>query len=84
VGTESARAAITGPPEHAVTHAGHSRQVAGRQHPCIDELLGETMPTNYSEDLPARAWRLQKGVRLQALDARIYAYATLSLHPPKW
>ena len=34
-------------------------------------------PATYSKGQPVREWRPKKGVRHEALDARVYAYAAL-------
>ncbi|MCL4853169.1 MAG: phage terminase large subunit family protein, partial [Bryobacteraceae bacterium] len=43
----------------------------------FEQLLSETLVTTYSKGVPVREWRPKKGVRTEALDARVYAYAAL-------
>jgi phage terminase large subunit GpA-like protein len=39
--------------------------------------LGEVLVTTYAKGQPKREWRPKPGVRQEALDARVYAYAAL-------
>jgi phage terminase large subunit GpA-like protein len=56
---------------------GYSHFPADRQQPYFEQLLGEALVTTYSKGQPVREWRPKKGVRHEALDARVYAYAAL-------
>jgi phage terminase large subunit GpA-like protein len=56
---------------------GYSHFPADRQQPYFEQLLGEALVTTYSKGQPIREWRPKKGVRHEALDARVYAYAAL-------
>jgi len=56
---------------------GHSHFPADRQQPYFEQLLGEVLVTTYRNGQPVREWRPKKGVRHEALDARVYAYAAL-------
>jgi phage terminase large subunit GpA-like protein len=56
---------------------GYSHFPADHQQPYFEQLLGETLVTTYSRGQPVREWRPKKGVRHEALDARVYAYAAL-------
>jgi phage terminase large subunit GpA-like protein len=56
---------------------GYSHFPADRQQPYFEQLLGEALVTTYSKGQPVRDWRPKKGVRHEALDARVYAYAAL-------
>jgi phage terminase large subunit GpA-like protein len=51
--------------------------VSDRQQPYFEQLLGEAMVTTCSKGQPIREWHPKKGVRHEALDARVYAYAAL-------
>ncbi len=55
---------------------GHSHFPADRQQPYFEQLLGEALVTTYSKGQPVREWR-PKGVRHEALDARVYAFGAL-------
>lgn len=56
---------------------GFSHFPADRQRPYFEQLLGEALVTMYSEGQPVREWRPKKGVRHEALDARVYAFGAL-------
>jgi phage terminase large subunit GpA-like protein len=78
VGTDSAKATIMGRFRSAQPATpGYSHFPADRQQPYFEQLLGEALVTTYSKGQPVREWRPKKGVRHDALDARVYAYAAL-------
>jgi phage terminase large subunit GpA-like protein len=78
VGTDSAKATIMGRLRNAQPSTpGFSHFPADRQQPYFEQLLGEVLVTTYSKGQPVREWRPKKGVRHEALDARVYAYAAL-------
>jgi phage terminase large subunit GpA-like protein len=78
VGTDSAKATIMGRLRNAQPGTpGHSHFPADRQQPYFEQLLGEALVTTYSKGQPIREWRPKKGVRHEALDAKVYAYAAL-------
>jgi phage terminase large subunit GpA-like protein len=56
---------------------GYSYFPGDGEHPHFEQLLGELLVTTYSKGQPVREWRPKKGVRHEALDARVYAYAAL-------
>jgi phage terminase large subunit GpA-like protein len=64
-------------PERAARHAGILSLPADRDQTYFEQLLGEALVTTYSKGQPVREWRPKKGVRHEALDARVYAYAAL-------
>lgn len=55
----------------------HSHFPADRQQSYFEHLLSEVLVTTYSKGQPVREWRPKKGVRHEALDVRVYAYAAL-------
>ena len=78
VGTDSAKATAMGRLRNAHPGTpGYSHFPAERQEPNLEQLLGEVLVTTYSKGQPVREWRPKKGVRHEALDARVYAYAAL-------
>ena len=52
-------------------------RIIRRQRPYFEQLLGEALITTYSKGQPIREWRPKKGIRHEALDARVYAYAAV-------
>jgi phage terminase large subunit GpA-like protein len=56
---------------------GYSHFPADRERSNFEQLLGEALVATYSKGQPIREWRPKKGVRHEALDARVYAYAAL-------
>ncbi len=56
---------------------GFSHFPADREQGYFDQLLGEVLVTTYKRGQPKREWRPKPGVRQEALDARVYAYAAL-------
>ena len=78
VGTDSAKATIMGRLRNAQAGTpGFSHFPTDRQQPYFEQLLGEALVTTYSKGQPIREWRPKKGLRHEALDARVYAYAAL-------
>lgn len=78
VGTDSAKATIIGRLRNAQPGtSGFSHFPADRQQPYFEQLLGEALVTTYSKGQPIREWRPKKGIRHEALDSRVYAYAAL-------
>ena len=78
VGTDSAKATIMGRLRNSQPGTPGSSHFPGdRQQPYFEQLLGEVLVTTYSKGQPVREWRPKKGVRHEALDARVYAYAAL-------
>jgi phage terminase large subunit GpA-like protein len=78
VGTDSAKATIMGRLRNAQPGTpGFSHFPSDRQQPYFEQLLGEVLVTTYSKGQPVREWRPKKGVRHEALDAHVYAYAAL-------
>jgi phage terminase large subunit GpA-like protein len=78
VGTDSAKATIMGRLRNAQAGTpGYSHFPADPQQLYFEQLLGEALVTTYSKGQPIREWRPKKGVRHEALDARVYAYAAL-------
>ena len=78
VGTDSAKATVMGRLRNA--QAGtpdYSHFPVEREQTYFEQLLGEVLVTTYSKGQPVREWRPKKGVRHEALDARVYAYAAL-------
>ena len=72
VGTDSAKATIMGRLRNAQPGTpGYSRFPADREQPYFEQLLGEALVTTYSKGQPVREWRPKKGVRHEALDARV-------------
>lgn len=56
---------------------GFSHFPADRQQPYFEQFLGEALMTTYSKGQPIREWRPKKGIRHEAVDARVYAHAAL-------
>lgn len=78
VGTDSAKATIMGRLRNAQPGTpGYAHFPADRQQPYFEQLLGEALVTTYSKGQPVREWRPKKGVRHEALDARVYAFGAL-------
>lgn len=78
VGTDSAKATIMGRLRNAQSGTpGYSHFPADRQQSYFEQLLGELLATTYSKSQPVREWRPKKGVRHEALDARVYAFGAL-------
>ena len=78
VGTDSAKATIMGRLRNAQPGTpGFSHFPADRQQPYFEQLLGKALVTTYSKGQPVREWRPKKGVRHEALDARVYAFGAL-------
>jgi phage terminase large subunit GpA-like protein len=78
VGTDSAKATIMGRFRNSQPATpGYSHFPADRLQPYFEQLLGEALVTTYRKGHPIREWRPKKGVRHEALDARVYAYAAL-------
>ena len=78
VGTDSAKATIIGRLRNAQPGTpGYSHFPLEREQPYFEQLLGEVLVTTYSKGQPVREWRPKKGVRHEALDARVYAYCAL-------
>jgi phage terminase large subunit GpA-like protein len=78
VGADSGKATIMGRLRNGQPGTpGYSHFPAGREQPYLEQLLGEVLVTTYSKGQPIREWRPKKGIRHEALDARVYAYAAL-------
>jgi len=78
VGTDSAKATIMGRLRNAQPGTpGYPHFPTERELHYFEQLLGEVLVTTYSKGQPVREWRPKKGVRHEALDARVYAYAAL-------
>lgn len=78
VGTDSAKATVIGRlRNNQAGTPGYSHFPLEREQPYFEQLLGEVLVTTYSKGQPVREWRPKKGVRHEALDCRVYAYAAL-------
>ncbi len=78
VGPDSAKATIIGRLRNAQPGSpGYSHFPAEREQSYFEQLMGEVLVTTYSKGQPEREWRPKKGVRHEALDARVYADAVL-------
>ena len=78
VGADSGKATIMGRLRNTQPGTpGYSHFPVERGQPYFEQLLGEVLVTTYSKGQPDREWRPKKGVRHEALDARVYAYAAL-------
>jgi phage terminase large subunit GpA-like protein len=53
----------------------HFSAERGTDH--FEQLPSEALLTSYSRGTPVREWRRKKGVRGEALDCRVYAFAAL-------
>jgi phage terminase large subunit GpA-like protein len=77
-GTDTAKETILGRLKNPTPGtAGYSHFPADRSESYFEQLLGEVLVTTYSRGQPKREWRPKPGVRHEALDARVYAYAAL-------
>lgn len=78
VGTDTAEETIYGRLKNPTPGTpGYSHFPAGRDEAYFEQLLGEVLVTTYAKGQPRREWRPKPGVRQEALDARVYAYAAL-------
>ncbi|MBS1853908.1 MAG: phage terminase large subunit family protein [Acidobacteria bacterium] len=77
VGVDSAKSVIYGRLKIEQPSPGYSHFPAERPVGWFEQLLSETLVTTYSKGVPVREWRPKKGVRTEALDARVYAYAAI-------
>ncbi|MCW5982458.1 MAG: phage terminase large subunit family protein [Bryobacteraceae bacterium] len=77
VGVDSAKSVIYGRLKIEQAGPGYSHFPRERTAGWFEQLLAETLVTTYSRGVPVREWRKKKGVRSEALDARVYAYAAL-------
>jgi phage terminase large subunit GpA-like protein len=77
VGVDSAKSVIYGRLKIEQPSPGFSHFPAERPVGWFEQLLSETLVTTYSKGVPVREWRPKKGVRTEALDARVYGYAAL-------
>ncbi len=77
VGVDSAKSVIYGRLKIEQPSPGYSHFPSERPAGWFEQLLSETLVTTYSKGVPVREWRPKKGVRTEALDARVYAYAAL-------
>ncbi len=78
VGTDTAKETIYGRLRNATPGTpGYSHFPADREEAYFEQLLGEVLVTTYAKGQPKREWRPKPGVRQEALDARVYAYAAL-------
>jgi phage terminase large subunit GpA-like protein len=77
VGVDSAKSVIYGRLKIEQPSPGYSHFPAERPAGWFEQLLSETLVTTYSKGVPVREWRPKKGVRTEALDARVYAYSAL-------
>lgn len=77
VGVDSAKGVIYGRLRIEQPSPGYTHFPAERPAEWFEQLLSETLVTSYSRGVPVREWRKKKGVRAEALDARVYAYAAL-------
>jgi phage terminase large subunit GpA-like protein len=77
-GTGTAKETIYGRLKNpALGTPGYSHFPADREEGYCEQLLGEVLVTTYAKGQPKREWRPKPGVRQEALDARVYAYAAL-------
>jgi phage terminase large subunit GpA-like protein len=78
VGTDTAKETIYGRLKNPTPGTpGYSHFPADREEGYFEQLLGEVLVTTYAKGQPKREWRPKPGVRQEALDARVYAYAAL-------
>ncbi len=78
VGTDTAKETIYGRVKNPTPGTpGYSHFPADREEGYFEQLLGEVLVTTYAKGQPKREWRPKPGVRQEALDARVYAYAAL-------
>ena len=78
VGTDTAKETISGRLKNPTPSTpGYSHFPVDREEGYFEQLLGEVLVTTYSRGQPKREWRPKPGVRQEALDARVYAYAAL-------
>lgn len=78
VGTDTAKETIYGRLKNPTSGTpGYSHFPADRQEGYFEQLLGEVLVTTYARGQPKREWRPKPGVRQEALDTRVYAYAAL-------
>lgn len=78
VGTDTAKETIYGRLKNPTSGTpGYSHFPADRQEGYFEQLLGEVLATTYARGQPKREWRPKPGVRQEALDTRVYAYAAL-------
>lgn len=78
MGTDTAKEMIYGRLKNPTPGTlGYSHFPADREEAYFEQLLGEVLVTTYAKVQPKREWRPKPGVRHEALDARVYAYAAL-------
>ncbi|HOQ48001.1 MAG TPA: phage terminase large subunit family protein [Bryobacteraceae bacterium] len=78
VGTDTAKETIFGRLKNPTPGTpGFCHFPADREERYFEQLLGEVLVTTYKKGKPNREWRPKPGVRQEALDARVYAYAAL-------
>ena len=76
VGTNSTKATIMGRLRNAQPGTpGYSHFASDHQQSYFEQVPGEALVTTYSKGQPVHEWRPKKGVRHEALDAGVYAYA---------
>jgi phage terminase large subunit GpA-like protein len=78
VGTDTAKETLIGRLRNPTPGTpGYAHFPVDREQNYFEQLLGEVLVTTYSRGQPKREWRPKPGVRHEALDARVYAYAAL-------
>ncbi|MFN7939140.1 MAG: terminase gpA endonuclease subunit [Bryobacteraceae bacterium] len=78
VGTDTAKETVYGRLKNPTLGTpGYSHFPSDRTETYFEQLLGEVLVTTYAKGQPKREWRPKPGVRQEALDARVYAYAGL-------
>jgi phage terminase large subunit GpA-like protein len=78
VGTDTAKETVYGRLKNPTSGTpGYSHFPSDRQEVYFEQLLGEVLVTTYARGQPKREWRPKPGVRQEALDTRVYAYAAL-------
>lgn len=77
VGVDSAKATVYGRLKIADPSPGFCHFSTERAADYFEQLLSEMLVTAYSGGVPIREWRRKKGVRGEAVDCRVYAFAAL-------
>lgn len=64
--------------------AGYCHFPANREAEWFRQLVAEKLMTRYVKGFAVREWQKSNGVRNEALDCRVYAFAALVMQPPQF
>jgi phage terminase large subunit GpA-like protein len=64
--------------------AGYCHFPASREAEWFRQLVAEKLMTRYVKGFAVREWQKSNGVRNEALDCRVYAFAALVMQPPQF